>query len=182
MAVTSGNSDHRSASDASPAPATREINALLDEACAVLDKHSNEQNAFERHNIQEAAIGGHGSPRHALRNLIAHLPNHRAATILQSYKTATSAGLPEDVLLTNDHIATNSALYSCARLSQDEETKSKAAYAEYKKIVAYAMNNIEDGELIVNMYVDRGMRTLQGILDLLPALKDGHQTLTEGVL
>lgn len=163
-----------------------EVSALRLEAIAALDQKNSELNAAEHFNITEASLGACGSPTGALRNIIAHLPSHDTQAILECYRQATEAGLPEDVLLTNDHITVCTALdrYRADLIVQGETSSfSYTGNAEYRSIMSHALSHIEDGHFIVSLYVDRGIRTHREILDFLPALKAiSHQVLTEGTL
>jgi hypothetical protein len=187
MATTSREHDPRRTSDADLLTITgAEVNALRLEAVAVLDQKNPEQFNDENFNIQEASLGACGSPTDALRNLIAHLPNHDTQAILECYRQAVQAGVPEDVLLTNEHIAICTALdyyRSELVLEGDESDFSPVGNAEYRSIMSHALKHIEDGRFVVSLYVDRGMRTYQEIVDFLPTLKaTSHQVLTEGTL
>lgn len=149
---------------------------------------------FRQHNIvTEAAAGAYGNKEYALRNLVKHLPNHDAQSIVNAIGEARSAGHPEIELLTHSHIIV------CEKLTQGfinasdfassydhgpyKPGPNSTARDEYKKVVAYAMTHIEDGDLIVSALYDRGIGTLDGILDILPELRaTNHRTLTEGIL
>lgn len=186
-APTSKMHHQRSTSDAKPASVVGgEINALRLEASAILDQKNPEDYASEHLDIVGASTGSYGSPRHALRNLIAHLMNHSATAILNTYTKATEAGLPDEVLLTEEHIIVHTALGNRrTQLLVDGEIASydKDSFADYRSIMLYAMNHVDDGHLIVDMFVNRDMRTFQEIMDFLPVLKSsGHRALIEGVL
>jgi hypothetical protein len=187
--MTSGNKPRnpRSTSDADLATILGdEVNALRLEAVAVLCQKNSERYDDENFNIREASLGACGSPTDALRNLIAHLPNHDTQAILECYRQAVQAGVPEDVLLTNEHIAICTALdyyRSELVLEGDESDFSPVGNAEYRSIMSHALKHIEDGRFVVSLYVDRGMRTYQEIIDFIPTLKAAsHQALTEGAL
>lgn len=187
MSAISRPSDSRSASDEDLLIVTGEgVNALRLEAVAVLSQKNPETDVDEHFNIKEAALGACGSPTGALRNLISHLPNHGTQAILECYRQAIEAGLPEDVLLTNDHITVCTALDSYrAELILEGETSSFSytGNAEYQRIMFHALSHIEDGHLIASLYIDRGLRSFREIIDFLPTLKaTSHQVLTEGTL
>jgi hypothetical protein len=138
---------------------------------------------FRQHNIvTEAVAGAYGNKEYALRNLVKHLPQHDAQNIVNAIGEARIAGRSETELLTHNHILV------CEKLTRDDTDLYKAgpnstAMDEFKKVVAYAMTHIEDGDLIVSALYDRGIGTLDGILDILPELRaTNHSTLTEGIL
>lgn len=165
-----------------------EDNALYLEACAVLARKNPTGYRAEHADIVGAALGGFsgtGTPRDLLRNIIAHLPNHTVKSITKTYEVATDAGLPEDVLLTDDHITVrwrindHRKLLAMLRIVAPRE---HASPSEHKNIIAYAMRHIEDGPLIASLYIDRDMHTLHEIIDFLPTFRSAHRAINEGVL
>lgn len=162
-----------------------EDNALYVEACAVLTRQ-NPMSTVEHSDIVGAALGGFsgtGTPRDLMRNIIVHLPNHPVKTIIKTYEDATDAGLPEDILLTDDHITVRQSIKDHRKLvAMTRTAASPAALSEHKRIISYAMRHIADGPLIASLYVDRDMFTLQEIIDFLPTFKSAHRAINEGVL
>jgi hypothetical protein len=141
------------------------------------------EKGYRQHNIvSEAAAGAYGNKEYALRNLVKHLPNLDAQSIVNTIGEARIAGRPETELLTHNHIIV------CDKLTEDdadlyEPGPNSTAMEEFKKVVAYAMTHIEDGDLIVSALYDRKIGTLEGILGILPELRaTNHSTLTGGIL
>lgn len=157
-------------------------------------KRKGVKKGFRQHNIvTEAAAGAYGDKEYALRNLVKHLPQHDAQSIVNAIGEARTAGHPEIEILTHNHIIV------CEKLTQGftdasdfassydqgpyKSGPNSTARDEYKKVVAYAMTHIEDGDMIVSALYDRGIGTLDGILDILPELRaTNHSILTEGIL
>jgi hypothetical protein len=176
-----------SSSDASLVPGVdAEINALRREAIALVKTKIPEDRNHDKRIIDSAARGDYGSPVDALLNLVANLSKHDGFLILFTYSDAVKLGLPQTLLVNDDHIAVSKALDEHYRLllrNNEILAHDHASEDEHSSVKRYALTNIADGYLIVNMYVERGMRTLQEIIGFLPVLKtSGHRALTEGVL
>jgi hypothetical protein len=162
------------------------IDTLRDEARASIPRERLIDAAREYRQIDRAAKGSYGPPEYALRILIAHLPNHDSWFVTEAIRLATEAKLPETTPITDDHVVV------CQNFSQEFNELGKSLYimvdgntdyTERDKMISYAMHHIDDGHLMFEILYDRGVKTLDGILDLLPLLKESkHSALTEGIL
>lgn len=129
--------------------------------------------------------GHYGPEEYVLRNLVAHLPNRSAKDIVEACFEAKLAKLPEDELLIDDHIIVQERLARAYKIRHRyyQSGPDSTSPDEYRKIMRYSMSHIEDGLTIVSMVYDRGIGTLDGILEFLAVLKSsGHSELSEGVL
>lgn len=164
-----------------------EDNALYVEACAVLTR-KNPASTVEHSEIIGAALGGFsgtGTPRDLMRNIIAHLPNHSVKNIVKTYEDATDAGLPEDILLTDDHITVRRSINDHRKrviMTRTAASREHTVPSEHKSIISYAMRHIADGPLIASLYIDRDMYSLQEIIDFLPTFRSAHRAINEGAL
>lgn len=187
MATTSSECDPCGTSEESPSfLAYEELSALRLEAIAILNQKNSDQYSSEHFSIEQASLGTYGAPHHALRNLIVHLPNHSGKSIVKAYAEATRAGRKAEVIMTDEHITVCRDLthsWDVLRGSGVTSSTPTATVDEFKRIRAYALDNVEYGQLIISLYRERGIHTLQEILDFLPTLKEtGHTALSEGSL
>lgn len=168
---------------------SRIIKELRDAAEEVLRKKGLSGYSGEHSIVNKAAYGAYGTRDYILRNLIQHLPNHGAYEITEACLEASIAECPEDRLLTEDHINVSTSLTHAYVDSSDYDHEffhpgeDTSPSDEYRNIMKYAMQNIEDGPLILHALYERGIGTLDGILGILPELRAaGHSALTEGAL
>lgn len=128
-----------------------------------------------------------------LRAYAANLPKHLAVSIdvtVYCLRLEMARGLttltPD--ALTAEHYAVAEELRDISMerepslVNVQPRSEVKYSLAEYERIVSYALENIDQGQLIVSLVRDRGMTDLESVKSMLKQMSEGSMSLAEGEL